>query len=205
MIRKLAKATMGARAGDYRFEDFCALVGDGQKADLINGAIYMASPDNIIANKLCLWLVNLISFFVDDLDLGDVFVSRVALRLDDLNSPEPDIVFLSKEHRSRIRRGFILGAADLAIEIVSPDSVERDYETKRLLYEAAGIPEYWIIDEFKRRITLHRLDNRGKYREVRAQKGIFRSQVIAGFWLDASWLWQQPLPSLRKTLKLIEG
>ena len=39
------------------FEDFCFLVKDGQKADLIDGVIYMASPDNLDANRLSKWLI----------------------------------------------------------------------------------------------------------------------------------------------------
>jgi hypothetical protein len=34
------------RKGDCAFEEFLVLVEDGQKADLLDGVIYMASPDN---------------------------------------------------------------------------------------------------------------------------------------------------------------
>lgn len=34
------------------FDEFCRLVRDGQKADLIDGVIYMASPDSRRSNKL---------------------------------------------------------------------------------------------------------------------------------------------------------
>ena len=38
------------------FEEFCVLVNEDQKADLIDGVIYMASPENIEANDIFLWL-----------------------------------------------------------------------------------------------------------------------------------------------------
>lgn len=44
----------GTRIGCYTFEDFCALIPTGQKADLIDGVIYMASPDN--TDALFMWL-----------------------------------------------------------------------------------------------------------------------------------------------------
>jgi Uma2 family endonuclease len=72
------------------FDEFCLLVDDGQKADLIDGVIYLASPDNTGANELNVWLCALISIFVRQRDLGKVFASRVAFRLDDRNGPEPD-------------------------------------------------------------------------------------------------------------------
>src|SRR6516225_10140221 len=44
------------RSALYSFEEFCSVVPDGQKADLIDGVIYMASPDNTDAADLFGWL-----------------------------------------------------------------------------------------------------------------------------------------------------
>ena len=40
----------------FDFDDFCALVKDGQKADLIDGVIYMASPDSWETSLFFSWL-----------------------------------------------------------------------------------------------------------------------------------------------------
>jgi Uma2 family endonuclease len=45
----------------------------------------------------------------------------------------------------RNQNAFWLGA-DLVVEIVSPDDVERDIVIKRADYAEAGIPEYWIVN-----------------------------------------------------------
>jgi Uma2 family endonuclease len=98
------------------------------------------------------------------------------------------------------------GPSDLAIEIVSPESVERDYDKKRRQYQRFKIPEYWIIDEHERKATVLRLDARGKYREVAPLKGLFHSHAIKDFWLDPEWLWQDPLPDEMETLlQLLAG
>jgi hypothetical protein len=77
------------RARQYKFEEFCALNRDDQKADLLHGVIYIASPASLEANNLCVWLVTLIRNFLDTQKLGgQVFVSHVAFRLDDRNGPE---------------------------------------------------------------------------------------------------------------------
>ncbi|MFL5244424.1 MAG: Uma2 family endonuclease [Gemmataceae bacterium] len=206
MIKKIAKAPqLSSRPGVHTFDDFCWMVGDGRKADLINGTIYMASPENTNADALYGWLHALMNFYINKEKLGRLFGSRVAFKLDEYNSPEPDIAFLLDKHKSRIRRGRVQGPPDLAVEIVSPDSVERDYGKKRLLYEVAGVQEYWIIDEFERKVLLLRLDGRGKYREIRPRNGVLQSQVIKGFWIKPSWFWQQPLPDLLETLEQIES
>lgn len=192
------------RIGSFTFDDFCVLVKDGQKADLIDGVIYMASPENLDANDLFVWLIVLISFFVEEKDLGKVYGSRVAFKLDDWNSPEPDIAFVRTQRLQRTRRkGRFDGPPDLAIEIVSPDSVDRDYVTKRAKYEAIGVLEYWIVDEMKQKVTLLRLTSKGEYREVRPRKGILSSQVLLGFWLRPEWLWQDPRPRKRDTVQQI--
>jgi Uma2 family endonuclease len=52
----------------------------------------------------------------------------------------------------------------LVIEIVSPESVNRDYRYKRSEYAAAEIPEYWIVDPMVNQISVLRLEE-GLYEE----------------------------------------
>jgi Uma2 family endonuclease len=193
------------RVRGYTFEDFCFLLKDGQKGDLIDGVIYMASPDNMDANSLCVWLLGLMDLFVEANDLGRMFVNRAAFRLDDANSPEPDIAFVRKGRLHLIRRGFMKGPPDLAVEIVSPESVERDYETKRRQYQRAGVPEYWLVDEIEQKVLLLRLAANRRYREVRPRRGVLRSEVMDGFWLRPEWLWQEPRPKKIDVLNQLLG
>jgi Uma2 family endonuclease len=192
-----------SRVQRFTFDDFCVLVKQGQKADLIDGVIYMASPDNTNANELSAWLISLVYDYVQVKQLGKVYHSRVALRLDDLNAPEPDLLFIRTSRLHLVQRGFIAGPADLAVEIVSPESVERDYQKKRSLFEAAGILEYWIIDEMKQQVALLSLSPKGKYRQVRPKNSELQSQVLSGFWFRPAWFWQDPLPIKMEILEQI--
>ncbi|MDY7024553.1 MAG: Uma2 family endonuclease [Cyanobacteriota bacterium] len=63
-------------------------------------------------------------------------------------------------------------APDLVIE-VSYSSLPDDKGEKRLLYEAFGVGEYWIIDVKATRILAFKIENRGSYK-------IEQSQVLAG-------------------------
>jgi Uma2 family endonuclease len=184
------------------FDEFCRIVGDDQKADLIDGVIYLASPDNTDANELSGWLSWLLRGYVTKKDLGKVYINRVAFRLNDLNAPEPDIGFIRNGRLAAVKRGFVQGPPDLAVEVVSPDSVERDYEKKWKQYQQAGVREYWIVDELEKKVILLRLQ-RGEFRQARVRQGVLASKVLTGFWLRPEWLWQVPLPDEMRTLRQI--
>jgi Uma2 family endonuclease len=175
------------REGDYTFDEFLALVEDGQKADLLNGVIYMASPDNTDAGDLSIWLIVVLGGYAAAKDLGKVFASRVAFRIGLKQGPEPDLAFVPNALLATRRRGYFAGPPMLVIEIVSPDSVSRDYFLKRTIYEQAGVREYWIIDPDDQRVTFLFL-RKGHYQEVATVNHIIHSKVVRGFHLDVRWL-----------------
>ncbi len=55
------------------------------------------------------------------------------------------------------------GAPDLVIEILSPFTLLKDVETKRRVYERAGVKEYWLIDPGNRGVLVHLLNEAGRY------------------------------------------
>jgi Uma2 family endonuclease len=190
-------------AAKYRigFEDFCSLVNEGQKADLIDGVIYMASPDNVEHYDIFAWFMRLLNDYLEETNCGGrVFGSRVAFRLDDENAPEPDLAYVRPQREDLIQKTRIVGAPDWVLEIVSPESGERDYKRKRRQYEKFGVSEYWIIDPLQQRLTMYRLSRDGKLEEVRPRAGVAVSRVIRGFWVRTSWFWQTPLPSKSQAL-----
>jgi Uma2 family endonuclease len=139
-------------------------------------------------------LGSVLGIFVRRRKLGQVYGPRVAFRLAKKQGPEPDIAFVQKRRLHRVHRGFVKGPPDLVIEIVSPESVDRDYIAKREQYRRARVREYWIVDELHQRVTLLRLTASGAYREVRPRRGTLESKVVPGFRLRLEWLWQNPLP-----------
>jgi len=193
-------ASVAQLTSSYSFDDFLVLVKEDQKADLLDGVIYMTSPESTEENKLGVWLCNLLGQFVQEKDLGEVFFSRVAFRITQKRGPEPDIAWVAKRRLKRVRRGFVDGPPDLAIEIVSRESVERDYVVKRAIYEQAGVREYWIVDPKQRQaIFLRRY--RGKYRQIKIDANFFESSVLPGFKLNVKWLWAKRRPSVYRLIR----
>src|SRR5947207_3233299 len=91
--------------------------------------------------------------------------------------PEPDLLFVSREREHLLTRTYLDGPADLAIEIISPDSIDRDRRDKFAEYEAAGVREYWLFDPDRETAEFYELDADGRYHLADAEDGIYYSKV----------------------------
>jgi Uma2 family endonuclease len=176
------------------FEEFCREVSDWEKADLIGGAIHRVPPDTQTENQLLGFLVATINGFLEANDIaGQLLFSRFAFRLSEFDAVEPDIAYVRSNQLHLLGECYMEGGPDIAIEIVSRDSEQRDYGEKCDLYEAAGVEEYWIVDPRQQRVQFLRLKN-GRYELAPLEENrIFKSSVIPGFWLDVNWLLARPI------------
>lgn len=77
---------------------------------------------------------------------GIIVVAPMDVHLDDNNIVQPDLIFISNENLHIIRDGWVKGAPDLLVEILSPSTGTRDKTKKKVLYERFGVKEYWIVD-----------------------------------------------------------
>jgi Uma2 family endonuclease len=73
------------------------------------------------------------------------------------------VVWVSKERYEALidQSGHLLGAPDLAIEILSAgtDNEKRDHEVKLKLYSSQGVLEYWIADWREKKLQVYRREN----------------------------------------------
>ncbi|WP_019630772.1 Uma2 family endonuclease [Actinomadura atramentaria] len=73
---------------------------------------------------------------------------EMTVRLARRQAPEPDIMVVTAEAFERPEPDTYYFVEDvvLAVEVVSPDSEERDRDTKPRKYAAAGIPHFWRVE-----------------------------------------------------------
>ena len=185
------------------FEEFLTLP-ENLHAEWVNGEaiIFISSTD--IHAKVILFLARLIADFADEFGLGHVLLAPFGMRIQpDDPFREPDIMFVAAEHRARIARQGIEGPVDLAVEIVSDDSVSRDRADKFYEFQEGGVPESWIYDPRpgKERADFYYLDAEGRYQPIVADaEGRYHSRVLPGFWLRLERLKQDPLPTPKAAL-----
>ena len=188
------------------YDEFLAL-DDHVHAEWVNGEVTIFVPSTIRHARVVRFLVALLSLYAERFDLGEVLTAPVEMRLvPGRSSREPDILFVARAHADRLVPGRLEGPADLVIELISDDSVTRDRRDKFAEYEAAGVPEYWIVDPRERheRANFYRLGPNHRYEEALPDAaGRYHAAVLPGFWLDPTWLWQTPLPKIMPTFATI--
>jgi Uma2 family endonuclease len=185
------------------FEQFCDLIHEDQKADLINGVIYMQSPPSILHELVFGLLFHLLDLYVRRKKLGIVIGSRAAARLSEYDGPEPDIMFISKERQHLVQHAFVDGAPDLIVEITSPSTAHIDRGIKKQQYAAGGVREYWMIDPIKRTAEFF-INHHGQWETIPVTAdGVFRSMAVSGFWLNSNWLFAEELPDPYETVSLL--
>lgn len=184
------------------WDAFLAWTDEDTFAEWVDGEILEMPPSNEDHQDTGQFLTTFLLLYIQRHGLGRIFSPPFLMRLPHRPSGrEPDLIFVRAEHAERITWTYVNGPADLAVEVVSPDSVTRDYRDKLEEYESAGIPEYWIVDPMRRVARFLQLGADGRYRDVAPDEhGIYTSAVVTGFRLRVEWLWRRPLPTIAQAL-----
>lgn len=139
------------------YEDFLLFPeDDGLRHELIDGEHFVTPAPS---SKHQTASANLSYFFVDFLRrnrLGRVFAAPFDVVLSNVDVVEPDLVFFSRERIGVLNAKNAQGAPDLAIEILSESTRERDETRKLGLYERFGVREYWLIDPVPETARIYR-------------------------------------------------
>jgi Uma2 family endonuclease len=184
-------------------EEFVAWCDEDTRAEFVDGEVILLSPESLVDERLRWFVGPVLGIFVKHHGLGEVFGPNLQTRLRVELRRIPDLIFVAKENAHRLQKNHLEGAPDLAMEIVSPDSVARDYREKYLEYERAGVREYWVINPQVKQIDVYCLE-KGRFVAQKKKRGVYHSKVVKGFYLRPQWLWQQPLPAVLDILKELE-
>ncbi|MQL51169.1 Uma2 family endonuclease [Desulfofundulus thermobenzoicus] len=164
----------------YTYEDYCRLP-EGSPYQLIGGELVMTPSPTPYHQMVSMKLVFKMAGFVLEKGLGIVLYAPVDVYLEETETYQPDIIFISNERLSIIEEKRINGAPDLVVEILSPGTGYYDLRSKYKVYEKSGVREYWIVDPHSKSVQVFCLQGR-KFvldREVE-QQGTVQSHVIAG-------------------------
>ncbi|MCI0389433.1 MAG: Uma2 family endonuclease [Acidobacteria bacterium] len=179
------------------FEEYIEWLDEDTRAEWVDGEIVlMPSPASFGHQDLGSFLERVLGIYIEVKNLGKLVRAPYVMRMAAISrGREPDLIFIRRDREHLLTRNYLNGPADLAIEIISPESLKRDTEIKFAEYEAAGVGEYWMLDPDYRKAEFYQLGDDGRYhRAMIGPDGVYHSKVLTGFWLKVEWLWQTPLP-----------
>lgn len=113
--------------------------------ELLDGSLVFMSPQTAFHARCMRLLENsLLEQAPSSLDV----LREMTIKLDQKNRPEPDIlVFPIEANTGPDQTWYEPEAIVLAVEVVSPDSRERDREVKPRKYAQAGVPHFWRVEQ----------------------------------------------------------
>jgi Uma2 family endonuclease len=213
--RLLSKGLMEVRLtprepSKMTFQEFLDRVDEDTLAEWValpgeeTGEVVMTSPASSRHQDISDFLTSVMRSYVESRSLGVLRSAPFQMKLKH-SSREPDLLFVRQEHLERLKDTYLDGPADLAVEIVSPESVGRDRGEKFYEYAQGGVPEYWLIDPQTQWAEFYQLQETYYYQAFSGRQGRYQALALPGFWLQVEWLWQEPLPSIIRTLVEIMG
>ncbi|MCF8247649.1 MAG: Uma2 family endonuclease [Saprospiraceae bacterium] len=168
---------------EFRQMDF-----DGEDAyyELINGEVVKKSAPTPLHQECSFLLTLQMGNFVVSNNIGKIFPAPVDVYLHEFSHQLPDLVFVSTKNLGIIDdKNGIIGVPDIVVEIISPSSVYKDRVQKNGEYEAAGVPEYWLVDCKNQTVEIYEnVDGKFHLHSFAAESGKVTSKVLENFELE---------------------
>lgn len=151
-----------AKEFSYTIDDIYALP-DGERAELIDGQLYMIATPKRIHQKILAKLSSLIDQYITSHN-GSCKVYpapfAVFLNADEHTYVEPDISVIC--NKSKLDDRGCSGAPDWVLKIVFPSTQHLDYGVKLFLYRSAGVREYWIVNPATQTVNVYNFEPDGQ-------------------------------------------
>ncbi len=180
----------GDRLTQREFERRYAAMPHINKAELIEGVVYIPSPvhaSHASAHSLIITWLGVYTAATPSVKLAD----NATVRLDPDNVVQPDVLLRLEPGaggRSHISADdYIEGAPELIVEIAT-SSAAYDLHDKLRVYRRNRVQEYAVWQVLEGRLDWWRWED-GEYvplAPVRAARGTLTSQAFPGLWLDAT-------------------
>lgn len=166
-------------------QDLLRLSGDDVRRELVNGQVIEMPLHGFAHGEVTGRLSRRLVEHVHRVGGGRVAVGDVGFVLTVPGDPErvrgPDVAFISESRLSEIGSldGFVTGAPDLAVEVLSPSEASLNVQQKVRDYLDAGTELVWLVAPQAHTVTVYRAD--GSARLLRDRDALDGEHVLPGF------------------------
>jgi len=180
-----ASALLPSGPGSFLSADYFRLP-DEPRCELLRGHLVLTPAPSFRHQLACSILADLLLQYARRIG-GRAVQSPVDVELGDRTVVQPDVVLVTPSRLDRIHR-HLVGAPDLAVEVLSPGSAGRDRREKLALYAASDLSELWLVDPETR--TFEALTRSGTTFTVALPTGErYASPLFAGLEVDLAAFW----------------
>lgn len=161
-----------AALNQLTFEDYLTYDdGTDRRYELVDGALILMNPPRLEHFLIVKYLEQSFDAAIQRSQSPWMTFREAGVRTGSRKSRLTDLCIVTKEQAQEL-----LGQAAvfqtpplLIVEVVSPDSIKRDYRYKRTEYGALEVPEYWIVDPLTEQVTL-----------LLWEEGLYEEQIFQG-------------------------
>lgn len=153
------------------------------KFELINGTVFMASPQRVPHGRYTSRLASVLSLYEMQTPGVETTLEPTVI-LSDKSEPRPDLVMrVLPEYGGRTRTSdlYVTGPPELVIE-VAHSTVAIDLHEKKSDYEQSQVAEYVVVCVEEKQV--HWFDLVSRRTKKLPADGILRSRMFPGLWID---------------------
>lgn len=148
------------RAGDrMTADDLMTLPKQDARYELVHGELVVIPPAGARHGQIGVRLVISLGTYVDAHGLGQVLGPDTGFLLardpDTVRAPDVSFIVASRVPAEGMSPGYVDGAPDLAVEVVSPSDTLYEVDEKVAEYLAAGTRLVWVVNPKRRTIAIH--------------------------------------------------
>jgi Uma2 family endonuclease len=163
-------------------EDLWQMGSRGKDYELVRGELIEMTPPGGIHGRTAVNLSSLVFSFVKEKNLGVVMVEtgyKLASNPDTVRAPDVSFLSTAKIPSTGLPEGYLDGAPNLAVEIVSPGDTASEVQDKVQDYLTYGAQIIWVVYPQQRIVIVHYPD--GTARTLHKTDSLSGEVVIPGF------------------------
>ena len=136
---------------------------DDSDYELIGGDKVIMTRPNINHMLIISRLIKNFGSYIDEKSMEAIVLSGADVYLSEKEHYRPDLVVICD--LSMVKNGKrVYGAPDLVVEVLSESTMDKDLGPKKKAYEEYGVKEYWIVDQWSKRIEVyHSVDGKFEF------------------------------------------
>ena len=178
--------------------DFC---------EWVDGQVIRIAPETFRHGALLSYLATLLEAYCELKPIATSIHWPLPMRLPTVRvCREPNLMIVLKPREFTNADTALNGAADICIEVISPESIKRDRGDKFEEYEKGGVGEYWIWDILRAQALFYRLNGDGVYLgQSEDADGNYRPPLLPELVVNVPTLWRDKLPGPGAVVRAVEA